>query len=111
MRNGVIIVDSYDIVSAKVREYWKQTYPHDVIAFFYQKYGFESEMEWEWHSELVSNLEPDDYESVIFENDFCEGQTDVKDVRIVPLDEIIDFYIDNKMKPNAAMLDGMKRGG
>lgn len=88
-------VDSYDIIAAKVREYWKATYPQDVIAFFYQKYDFESEMEWEWCRELISPHGSDDYERVIFENDFCEGQTDVKDVRIVSLDEIIDFYTDN----------------
>jgi hypothetical protein len=88
-------VNSYDIIAEKVREYWKETYPQDVIAFFYQKYDFESEMEWEWCRELISPHGSDDYERVIFENDFCEGQTDVKDVRIVPLDEIIDFYTDN----------------
>lgn len=91
-------MNSYDIVVAKVREYWEQTHPQDVIVFFCQKYSFESEMEWERCRELVTNYAPNDYESVIFENDFCEGQTDVKDVRIVPLDEIIDFYIDNQMK-------------
>lgn len=91
-------VNSYDIIAEKVREYWKATYPQDVIAFFYQKYDFESEMEWEWCRELVSPHGSDDYERVIFENDFCEGQTDVKDVHIVSLDEIIDFYTDNKNK-------------
>ena len=86
-------VNSYDIIAEKVREYWKATYPQDVIAFFYQKYDFEEE--WEWYRELVSPHGSDDYERVIFENDFCEGQTDVKDVHIVSLDEIIDFYTDN----------------
>lgn len=90
-------MNSYYIVTEKIREYWKQTYPHDVIAFFFQKYGFESEKDWEWCCELASPLAFDDYESVIFENDFCEGQTNVKDIRIVPLKEIIDFYIDNKL--------------
>lgn len=86
-------VNSYDIIATKVREYWKATYPQEVIAFFYQKYDFEEE--WEMCRELISPHGSDDYERVIFENDFCEGQTDVKDVHIVSLDEIIDFYTDN----------------
>lgn len=86
-------MSSYDIIADKVREYWKETYPQDVIAFFYQKYNFESE--WEWHEELVQPYGSSDYETVVYDNDFCEGQTDVKDINIVSLEEIIQFYIDN----------------
>lgn len=86
-------MNSYDIVLEKVREYWKQEYPKKVIVFFYQKYSHDSE--WDWCAELVSPYAFDDYETVIFDNDFCEGQTNVKDIHIVPFDEIIDFYVDN----------------
>lgn len=86
-------MDSYDIVAEMVRCFWKKTYPQTVVAFFRQKYDFESE--WEYHEELIYPHGSDDYETVIFHSDFCEGQTDVKDVKIVPLEEILDFYSEN----------------
>lgn len=91
-------MDSYDIIAAKVREYWESTYPQDVIAFFYQKYSFESDSDWEWCEELVYPNGSDDYKTVHFANDFCEGQKDVKDVSIVPLEEIIKFYHEKSNK-------------
>ena len=30
--------------------------------------------------------------------DFCEGQTCVKDITIVPLHEVTSFYAENKLK-------------
>ena len=33
-----------------------------------------------------------DYEDMEFEIDFCEGQTDVKDIHIVSLREVMEFY-------------------
>ena len=84
---------SYDIIGDAVRAFWRKTYPQDVIAFFRQKYNFETD--WEFCAELISNSGSDDYDSVIFNDDFCEGQTEVKDIMIVPLEEIIEFYHDN----------------
>lgn len=89
-------MDSYDIIAERVRTFWKATYPQDVIVFFCQKYDFDNE--WEECAELVSPHGSDDYEQVIFQNDFCEGQTDVKDIKIVPLDEIISFYSENHIE-------------
>lgn len=91
-------MNSYAIVEKAVLEYWDKTYPQEVIAFFYQKYAHDDK--WEWCEELV---ECDD-STVVFLNDFCEGQTCVKDMTIVPLDEIISFYVEQhglrKGEPN-----------
>ena len=82
-------MDSYDIVENAVKEYWKQTgAPHEVVAFFYQKYENESEDKWEYLQELVWER----YDKVYFLNDFCEGQTCVKDIKIVSLDEVLERY-------------------
>ena len=86
--------DSYDIVGEAVREYWKSTYPQDMIAFFYQKYEWEKE--WEWEEEFASPHASDDFETVVFQYDFCEGQTCVKDLIVVPFDEVSGFYAEMK---------------
>ncbi len=92
-------MDSYNTIEEMVRCFWKTTYPQTVIAFFFQKYDFESE--WEYCEELIYPHGSDDYDMVVFHNDFCEGQTEVKDIRIVPLDEIILFYRDNSYNQSA----------
>lgn len=86
----MIVINSYDIVGIGVKEYWKQNYPQDVVAFFWQKYDFEKS--WEWCEELVECYSIDNYDSMTFLNDFCEGQTCVKGLTIVPLGEITSFY-------------------
>lgn len=83
-------MNNYDIVAKAVREYWNNSIPQTVIAFFYQKYDFEKE--WEWCEELITPNGYTDYETVIFENDFWEGQTQIKNITIIPLDEITSFY-------------------
>lgn len=92
-------MNSYDSIADIVRAFWKATYPQTVIAFFFQKYDFDSE--WEYCEELIYPHGSDDCDSVVFHNDFCEGQTEVKDIRIVSLDEIIQFYRDNSYKQSA----------
>lgn len=88
-------INSYSIVGDAVREYWKgYGIPCTVVAFFYQKYDFEDDNEWEWCEELVECNASNDYETVIFQNDFCEGQTCVKDLNIVSFDEVVQFYVD-----------------
>lgn len=85
--------DSYDIIADAVREYWKLNYPCDVVAFFFQKYEHERDNEWEWCEEVItctsSNI---DRAEIEFLNDFCEGQTCVKDIHIVPLYEVTGYY-------------------
>lgn len=85
--------NSYDIIGDAVRSFWRKTYPQTVIAFFSQKYEFETE--WEHCEELIYPESSYDCDSVVFHCDFCEGQTEVKDIMIVPLEKIIEFYRDN----------------
>ena len=67
----------------------------DVVAFFYQKYAWDDK--WEWHEELVECHGSDDYENMTFLSDFCEGQTEVKDVTIVSLHDVTAFYAKHQL--------------
>ena len=89
-------MDSYDIVAEAVRKFWRENRPQPVIAFFYQKYDYDNK--WEWREELIECESRFNYDMVIFQMDFCEGQEDVKDLTIASLDEVIDFYVKNKIK-------------
>ena len=82
--------DSYDYIEDAVRIYWKNTFPQDVVAFFRQKYSFDDE--WVCHEEAVFCKSDSDYENVSFLNDFCEGQTCVENIQIVPLSEVLEYY-------------------
>lgn len=88
-------MNSYEIVEEAVRKFWKENYPQNVIAFFYQKYDYEDS--WEWCEELVECCGYNDYEHMEFFYDFCEGQTCVKDLIIVPLSEVTRLYTNNKI--------------
>ena len=89
-------MNSYDIVGNAVREYWKKyCLPCDVVCFFYQKYEWENN--WEWCEELVECDSDSDFESITFHSDFCEGQTMVKDLKIVPLWEVTELYTKTKL--------------
>lgn len=83
-------VSNYDRVAACVKAYWQQFFPQDVVAFFFQKYIYETD--WEPCEEVVFCESPNDYDSVTFLNDFCEGQTCIKDIVIVPLSEVVEHY-------------------
>ena len=91
--------DSYDIIAEQVREFWKEEsfLPVDVIVFFEQKYEHEKDNEWDCMMELVECNGSNDYESVTFLNDFCEGQTCVRNIKIVPLIDVCEFYRINKI--------------
>lgn len=90
--------DSYGIIAEEVKKFWESSFPQEVIAFFQQKYEWENDEEWEDHSELVECEGSYCYDTTIFLNDFCEGQTCVKNIKIVPLDEILEFYKINKLE-------------
>lgn len=89
---------SDDIVAEAVEKYYKDNEylwgfsdTKYLVAVFYQKYSYEEK----WHHEaelLVYNCKTG---IVIFDNDFCEGQTDVKDIKIYDLDDVIEFFKDN----------------
>ena len=84
---------SNDQIADAVRAYWKQTLPQDVVVFFEQKYSFD--VIWTSHEEVVFCESDFDYETVSFLNDFCEGQTCVGNIRIVPLCEVLEYYAEN----------------
>lgn len=88
-------MNSYEIVGEAVRKFWRKNDPQNVIAFFYQKYDYEDS--WEWCEELVECHGYDDYEHMEFFYDFCEGQTCVKDLIIVPLSDVTRLYTKNKI--------------
>ena len=50
------------------------------------------EKEWEKRCELIECNDLGDYETVIFHNDFNEGQTCIKDVAIVSLEDVFEYY-------------------
>ena len=56
------------------------------IAHFYQKYSFENE--WEECTEVIFYH---DDEHIDFDMDFCEGQSEVKDIVIMALWEVGDL--------------------
>ena len=92
---GMIEKNSYDYIADAVRTYWKNTFPQDVVAFFRQKYSYDDE--WECLEEVIFCKSDSDYETISFLNDFCEGQTCVKDITVVPLLEIIEYYARTKL--------------
>lgn len=88
-------MDSCDAIANAVLDFWKDNYPQDVVAFFQQKYSWDDK--WDRCEELVECHGCDDYENMTFLSDFCEGQTEVKDVVIVPLREVTAFYYERKI--------------
>lgn len=89
-------MDSYDVIAGAVKDYWKVNYPQDLVAFFQQKYSWDDK--WERCEELVECCGSDDYENMAFLSDFCEGQTEVKNVVIIPLREVTAFYYKRKIE-------------
>lgn len=90
---------SEDIVIKAVRNYWKQQgYNMNVVVFLAQKYDFEGE--WDRTSCIIypdSDFEDPMEVFIEIDWDFCEGQQNVKDIKIVPLNEVINFYAENKL--------------
>lgn len=81
---------SDDQIADAVRAYWEKTLPQDVVVFFDQKYSLEAT--WTSLAEVVFCESDSDYETVSFLNDFCEGQTCVRNTIIVPLREVLEYY-------------------
>lgn len=65
------------------------------LHFFYQKYDFDSDDEWEWCEEYIYPESSTDYETVNFMMDFCEGQTCVKNLVVVSFDRVTAFFTAN----------------
>lgn len=88
--------NSDKIIEKAVIEYWRKSVPQDVIVFFYQKYAHDSR--WDFRQELVMANSSYDYDSMTFLNDFCEGQRDVKDITVVPLEKVTSYYAEHAIK-------------
>lgn len=84
------MIMSDEIIADAVRKHWNETHPHDVVVFFWQKY--EHETSWNETWVIATPHSPSNADIVIFNTDFCEGQTEVKGIAIADLDEVIDFY-------------------
>lgn len=84
------MIMSDEIIADAVRKYWNETHPHDVVVFFEQKY--EHEISWNEEWVIATPHSPSNADDVIFNTDFCEGQTEVQHVEIADLDDVIDCY-------------------
>lgn len=99
--------DSYEIIGDAVREFWKQEgFADNVIVFFNQKYS--NEKEWKHCQELVMCNSDTDFENVTFLFDFCEGQTEVSNIHIKTLEDVVNFYY-NLIYKNGDMRRNKKR--
>lgn len=82
-------MNSYDIVANEVKRYWNELADKNLpvdnfyIVHFYQKYEWSDK--WEECTEII---ECQDGHHVDFMMDFCEGQTQVKDLCIYTLYQI-----------------------
>lgn len=87
----------YDFLGDLVSDFWqKNGVAEPVICFFYMGYKYD---DMDLYMELATPEAWDDYQKVIFENDFCEGQTCMQLISIVPLDRVCRYYRDNVLKP------------
>lgn len=89
--------DTYDYVAEAVRDYWNKTHPQDMVAFFEQKYDDPYDKEWIEMEELIES-EGDLSDNIIFHNDFNEGQTMIRNLEVVPLYDVLQFYRQHKIE-------------
>lgn len=73
----------YDIVAEMVEDFCEKTYYGTCIARFEQSYDGK---EWTKETEIVFFENCID---LVFDMDWCEGQTHIKDIHICHLDEVI----------------------
>lgn len=85
---------SFDIISEAIDHYYDtiRRYP-DIVCFFKQRYeGYEND--WESVEVLVTTNSNDGFAkptTIIYDYDFCEGQTEVKDIYISELFSVLAF--------------------
>lgn len=73
----------YNIVADKIRAFCQATYYSSVIASFDQSYDGK---DWEHQVEFAS-FENDDFETVVFDNDWCEGQSHIRNLKVWHLED------------------------
>lgn len=88
---------SYDIVGEAVRKFLNNNWPDwnidnqiQVLTIFKQKYDFDTE----WDEESCMLTYDRDKDEIWFDWDFCEGQSEVKDIEIYLVDDLEDFFVD-----------------
>ena len=72
-------------------DYWAFSNHKYLVAVFYQKYAHSEK----WNHEIELLVYNCDTDIVSFEDDFCEGQTDVKDIKIYELDDVLEYFKEN----------------
>ena len=101
-------MDSYDIIAKAVRDYVviqmkdDRCIDNDYIVHFYQKYDWSDK--WEECTEIITWQDLPNG-TIEFSSDFCEGQTEVKDIVVMALYEVGDllgktFELVKEMKRN-----------
>ena len=84
-------ITSQDVLAEQVKKYWgKIGYPHDVVCYFKQKYSRDEE--WDTCYTIAECESSFNFDTIIFSDDFCEGQEDIKDIHIVDLEKVLDYY-------------------
>lgn len=81
--------NSYDIIGEAVLKFWNHYYPCDVVVFFEQKHEYDDARYW-FKEEVIA--EHDGSGGIIFNWDFCEGQTDVRNIEIDTLESVLQYY-------------------
>ena len=90
----------YDIISQEILKYYNdlERYPDmNVIAYFEMKYDHEKRYSKVRVLVRIYNDWKTSRYAFDYDYDFWEGQQDIRNIRIVPLDEILDKY-DEVMK-------------
>lgn len=83
-------MNSEDIIAKAVKQFWEDgDIAYDCVVFFEQKYHHEKV--WEKIDCIVYACD----NGMVFDYDFCEGQTDVRSIKIVKLSDVIDFFVMN----------------
>lgn len=87
----------YDVLSDKVKEFFKETYEGPCVVKFYQSYDSK-----EW--ELVTiYIDTDSNGMIIFDYDFFEGQKYIRNIKIC--------HIEDVLMPSEAKMDGGDKNG
>lgn len=77
------VVDLYDIVSVKIIEFCNKTYYSDIVVSFEQSYDGK-----EWSKEIeFATFDSDHFDTVVFNMDWNEGQTYLRNLRIWHLED------------------------
>lgn len=86
--------DSDYIATGAVKDFWKNYHPEDVVIYFKQKYEYENDDKWE-QVDTIAYYDGANSDNVAFLDDFFEGQTCIKDIHVVNLEDVMEYYYDN----------------